>query len=940
MKSTAPELLPLLKQYFGFTSFRPLQEEIIRDSLMGKDVFALLPTGGGKSLCFQLPALARDGLTVVVSPLIALMKDQVDALQASGIAATFLNSSLAADESRKRLRGLHNGEFRLLYAAPERLMLSGFLEDLQRWNVRLIAVDEAHCISEWGHDFRPEYRQLAQLRELFPKVPFMALTATATGRVREDIVTHLKLREPKCYVASFNRPNLTYRVIPKNKPYDQLLAFLRARPKESGIVYCQSRKSAERVAANLTEDGVKARPYHAGLTPKERSEHQELFLRDDVRVICATIAFGMGINKPNVRFVVHYDLPKNIEGYYQETGRAGRDGLPSECVLLFSAGDVVKQTGFINEKPDPQEQKIAREQLQQMVHYAECAGCRRTELLAYFGEEFSADDCGACDNCLSPRATFDGTLAAQKFLSCVYRIRQKSGFDFGANQIAEVLTGADTENVRKWQHETVSTYGIGREHDRAEWKAIGRELIRLGLIEQRAEKFNVLVLTDEGQAVLKQRKSVKLTKPMKVPEPTAHRVGEIACDEELFERLRELRKRLADERALPPDIIFSDVALRQMARDYPESERDFARIVGVGEKKLRDFGEVFLTEIALHLATSPRQIFADNSFIEPPKLKAQSEDGPYDAILFERLRRVRKQLAVERGVSAFVILYDSALRQIAREYPASESEFGNIRNVGPRKAKDFGTLFLAAIVAHLQTNERQIFANDSAVAPPLVKSSLNETTRETLRCFRAGQSVEQIAANRQLVASTICGHLATAIEAGERIVLAQLVNAEAQAEIAAAFAHAGWGNIVGAKEMLGEKYNYGLLRIFRAIQLSQKIWPAGTNHPVQSEEFRTPSLHESVYETFQQFCNGEAVEQIAQRRGFVIETVYTHVVTAIEAGEPFDLNWFFNDDEQREISAVFAKIGFANLTGVYELLGKKFDYNRLRIFRAAANAKK
>ena len=382
LKSVSPNLLPLLKQYFGFTSFRPLQEEIIRDSLAGQDVFALLPTGGGKSLCFQLPALARDGLTVVVSPLIALMKDQVDALQAAGVPATFLNSSLVAGEGRARLRGLHNGEYRLLYVAPERLLLSGFLEDLKRWNVQLVAVDEAHCISEWGHDFRPEYRQLAQLRELFPKVPFMALTATATGRVREDIVTHLKLREPKCYVASFNRPNLTYRVIAKNKPYDQLLDFLRSRPKDSGIVYCLSRKATESVAERLNENGIKARPYHAGLTPKERSEHQELFLRDNIRVVCATIAFGMGINKPNVRFVVHYDLPKNIEGYYQETGRAGRDGLPGECVLLFSAGDVVKQTTFIDEKPNPQERQIAREQLQQMVHYAECANCRRVELLA------------------------------------------------------------------------------------------------------------------------------------------------------------------------------------------------------------------------------------------------------------------------------------------------------------------------------------------------------------------------------------------------------------------------------------------------------------------------------------------------------------------------------------------------------------------------------
>ena len=387
MEASVPQLLPLLKQYFGFTSFRPLQEEIIRDALAGKDVFALLPTGGGKSLCFQLPAMARAGLTVVVSPLIALMKDQVDALQASGVPATFLNSSLAAGESRARLRGLHNGQYRLLYAAPERLMLSGVMSDLQRWKVNLLAVDEAHCISEWGHDFRPEYRQLAELRQLFPTVPMMALTATATERVRKDIVTLLKLREPSCYVASFNRPNLTYRVFAKNKPYDQVLEFLRGRPRESGIVYCQSRKSTESVAERLSEDGVKAKPYHAGLTPAERTEHQELFLRDEVRVICATIAFGMGINKPNVRFVLHYDLPKNIEGYYQETGRAGRDGLPSECVLLFSAGDVVKQTRFIDEKPDPKERNIAREQLRQMVHYAESAGCRRSELLGYFGEK-------------------------------------------------------------------------------------------------------------------------------------------------------------------------------------------------------------------------------------------------------------------------------------------------------------------------------------------------------------------------------------------------------------------------------------------------------------------------------------------------------------------------------------------------------------------------
>ena len=610
MKSDVSHLRSLLKQYFGFTSFRPLQEEIIRDALADKDVFALLPTGGGKSLCFQLPALARDGITVVVSPLIALMKDQVDALRASGIAATFLNSSLAAGESRERLRGLHQGEYRLLYVAPERLMLSGFIEDLKRWQPRLIAVDEAHCISEWGHDFRPEYRQLAELRSHFPGIPLMALTATATGRVREDIVTHLQLRDPSCYVASFNRPNLTYRVLAKNKAYEQVRDFLRDRKRESGIVYCASRKAAESVAQRLEEDGIRAKPYHAGLTPQERSVHQELFLRDDVRVICATIAFGMGINKPNVRFVIHYDLPKNVEGYYQETGRAGRDGLPGECVLLFSPGDAVKQTQFIEEKTDPHEQKIAREQLQQMVHYAESSTCRRRELLGYFGEDFSAEACGACDNCLSPRATFDGTTAALKFLSCVYRIRERSGFGVGLNHIVEVLTGADTEKIRKWQHGQLTTYGIGKEHSRPEWAAIGRELVRMGFVRQTTDKFSVLELTAAGGTMLKARAKVTLTKPVTAPEPRGRRTGEISCDELLFEKLRQLRRRLADERDVPAYIIFSDVALRQMARDYPANARDFARISGVGEKKLSEFGEVFLEEIADHLRANPRQAFA------------------------------------------------------------------------------------------------------------------------------------------------------------------------------------------------------------------------------------------------------------------------------------------------------------------------------------------
>jgi ATP-dependent DNA helicase RecQ len=746
----------LLKQFFGFGSFRPLQEEIIRDSLAGRDVFAVLPTGGGKSLCFQLPALLRPGLTIVVSPLIALMKDQVDALQAAGVAATFLNSSLAAGESRPRLRGLHNGEFRLLYIAPERLMLSGFSDDLKKWNVNLFAIDEAHCISEWGHDFRPEYRRLSTLRGLFPGVPMMALTATATGRVRGDIVRQLHLKDPACYVASFNRPNLTYRVVAKSGAYGQILSFVHARPRESGIIYVQARKTAENMAAKLSADGVKASPYHAGMNAKDRTKNQEAFLRDEARVICATIAFGMGINKPNVRFVIHYDLPKNIEGYYQETGRAGRDGLPSECLLLFSPGDRVKQMRFIDEKPNPQEREIARAQLEQMIHYAETATCRREFLLGYFGEKLGAPvsdparsvrvqalarspdklklelqragseagapaNCSGCDNCLAPRATWDGTLAAQKFLSCVYRIREKSGFGVGIQHVVEVLCGAETEKVRKFGHQSLSTYNIGGEHSRAEWGAIGRELVRLGLLFQNAEKFNIVELTDAGRAALKSRQRITLTKPAAPTEPAKHRAGEIAGDEALFEKLRGLRKQLADERTVPPYVIFSDVSLRQMARFYPVNEKEFSRVSGVGERKLREFGEVFLREIAAHLRTNPRQIFAD--------------DFPQDAM------------------------------------PS---------------------------------------------APMPRRSRLTDTVRETLHFLHQGRTVSEIAKIRGLKDGTIYGHLEEAMLAGEAIDVNSLVSAEAQRDIAAAFAKHGFVSLGTVVESLAGKYGYGECRVVRA----------------------------------------------------------------------------------------------------------------------------
>jgi len=612
MSAAVSDLELLLRRTFGYASFRPLQREICEATLAGRDVFALLPTGGGKSLCFQIPALARGGLTVVVSPLIALMKDQVDQLQASGVAATFLNSTLDADEARSRLRGLHRHEYRLLYVAPERLMLEGWVENLRQWNVTCIAIDEAHCVSEWGHDFRPEYRQIAKLRESLPEVPMMALTATATERVRTDIVAHLKLREPAVFVASFNRPNLTYRVVPKDQPLKQIITFVGRREQDSGIIYCASRAAAERVAEALAGRGFPARPYHAGLDAAERSRNQEQFLRDDTRIICATIAFGMGINKPNVRWIIHHDLPKNIEGYYQETGRAGRDGLPGDCLLLFSAGDIAKQTHFLDEMTDARERDVARAQLRQIVHYAESSGCRRAELLAYFGETFPLDNCGACDNCLEPRETYDGTIVAQKFLSCIYRIAQNSRFGVGLNHIIEVLTGADTEKIRRWGHDRLTTYGIGGELSRPQWAAVGRELMRLGYVTVAEGEFATLELNAEGMNLLRTRQPVTLTKPLDLPKAKrapARREGDIACDEILFARLRALRKQLADERRVPAYIVFGDNTLRAMARHYPKTSAQMEGIPGLGEKKRAEFGELFAAAIAEYLRTNGRQAF-------------------------------------------------------------------------------------------------------------------------------------------------------------------------------------------------------------------------------------------------------------------------------------------------------------------------------------------
>jgi ATP-dependent DNA helicase RecQ len=594
-----------LKRYFGFDAFRPLQEAIVHDVLDGRDVFALLPTGGGKSLCYQLPALLTPGLTVVISPLIALMKDQVDALQTAGIAATFLNSSLDYDAVRERIDGLRRGAYKLLYVAPERLTIPSFAADLATWNVTRFAVDEAHCISEWGHDFRPDYRRIAELRAPFPDVPFLAFTATATDRVRADIVERLELRRPAVHVGSFNRPNLTYRVTHKRRSAEALIAFLRTRGDDAGIVYVGSRAAAEDLAARVTAAGIPAVPYHAGLDARVRARNQERFIRDETRVVCATIAFGMGIDKSNVRFVVHYDVPKSVEGYYQETGRAGRDGEPAECLLFFNYGDVAKFERFIEEKSDEHERAVGRAQLERMTRYAYSNDCRRRDLLAYFGESWTTLNCGACDNCLEPRPAVDVTLDAQKFLSCIERIRRANGHGVGVGHVIDVLLGAENDKIWRWNHERLTTYGIGKDRSRPSWRTLADELVRLGLIAVDVARFNTVAVTAAGRAALAERAPVVVRES---PAPAARSRKRTPDDDaaggpydaEVFRALRDLRKELADERDVPAYVVFSDAVLRAMARELPRTPAQLRGISGVGEKKLADFGGRFLAAIEQH----------------------------------------------------------------------------------------------------------------------------------------------------------------------------------------------------------------------------------------------------------------------------------------------------------------------------------------------------
>ncbi len=803
----------LLKNHFGFDDFLPLQAEIISSVLEGRDTLVLMPTGGGKSLCFQLPALQFDGVTLVISPLIALMKDQVDALKSNGIPAGFINSTLTRGEISRVQNEVRRGALKILYVAPERLALPDFKDFLESLRISLVAVDEAHCISEWGHDFRPDYRRLGRVRRELSGVPFIALTATATERVRLDIVEHLGLTQPRRFIASFNRANLTYTVRPKQRAYAELSDLLEKYEGESAIVYCFSRKGTEELAAGLLEDGFNALPYHAGLDREVRRKTQDQFINDEVTIIAATIAFGMGIDKSNIRLVVHYDLPKSLENYYQETGRAGRDGLPSDCVLFFSFGDKVKQDYFIDQIEDEMERRRSRDKLAKAVEFCDLRTCRRAYLLGYFGESWEQDNCGACDACLAPREEFDATEIAQKILSAVVRTGQR----FGSGHVIRVLRGSRAKRVRELGHDRLSVHGIVSEFSEADLRELANQLVTRGLLFNNGREYPTLGITPGGWKFLKQREKLTLAKLRSQEDLTGFPDRETReYDRTLFEKLRGLRGRIATRLSVPPYVVFSDATLQQMAHWIPQSRETLSRISGVGSVKLEQLGGEFLEAIrsyacehGLEDRTPPSRSHAHGRGTEP---SGGTEDPAYS------VQEIRQQHARA---------YEKWSREEDEELVGKHGMGSNLSDL----AEHFGRQ-PSAIRSRLKM---------LGLSKPGTQDR-SPTYDQTMRLFRRGLSIEEVARRRGLTRRTIVSHLEYLATEGEQIDLERhLPPAENTERIVAAFRELRslYTALKPVKEIVGEDCSYEEIRLVRIYMRQRGPGPAVE----ESSEESSPISH-------------------------------------------------------------------------------------------------
>ncbi|MDV0444809.1 ATP-dependent RNA helicase DbpA [Methanimicrococcus sp. At1] len=793
MSASGKEMLTVLEKNFGYTMFRPNQEEVIQGLLDDRDVFVLMPTGGGKSLCYQIPALMKEGTAVVVSPLISLMKDQVDSLVANGISAAFLNSTLSESESADVKRRLLDGDLKILYVAPERLMMSSMLSLLKKTKISLFAIDEAHCVSEWGHDFRPEYRKLSELREKFPNVCVAALTATATERVRRDIVHVLRLRDPVIRISSFNRPNLSYQIVEKKDVMDQLEGYIRKNRSKSGIIYCQSRDAVERLAARLNKLGFSALPYHAGLSDDKRARHQDKFIRDDVDIIVATVAFGMGIDKPDVRFVIHYDLPKNLESYYQETGRGGRDGLECECILFFSRGDWHKIRFLIEKKPSKKERDLGFQQLSQIIGYCESTDCRRNVLLRYFGEDIK-EPCNNCDSCFHPRTKVDNTEEARLLLECVNQTGQR----FGMSHVVDVLYGARTQKVKDMRHDRLSIHGAGKHISKNEWKRIGNELVQSGYLNVGGDRFPIVKLNPNSRKIMAGELTVELTEApiSRISKGRTVLPEAAAADLDLaagayVDETEDIFGSVEDDFEVENEIMEND--------DYAENSG--GSIVYGGKKSIMADGiEKYLkpakpaekekVQKTLTMEDAP----APKSTKRTAALPKSIEKGKFDTILFNRLRDLRKRIATDKNLPPYIIFADTSLRQMATDFPTDETSFLKIAGVAEYKLQKYGGLFINEISDYIgevetpfsvkpadppkpkseskQTEENSIETESKQIVENPVEADRDDIfsendLKQTQSLFSQGLSVSEISEIRGIPVLKIVEHLEALIAAGK-----------------------------------------------------------------------------------------------------------------------------------------------------------------------------